>query len=84
MAGENNDTLHELKNMKEHVLGNKNWINNSGKQSAWGHNKVPPQAFSCVAQSMIETINPPKFHQSKSLEKENEADYKTIIGFKTI
>jgi len=81
MAGENNDALHELKNMKEHVLGNKHWINNS---AAWGHNKVPPQAYSCVAQSMIETINPPKFNQSKSLEEEREADYKTIIGFKTI
>jgi len=84
MAGENNDTLHELKNMKKHVMGNKHWIKGSGNQAAWGHNKVPPQAFSCVAQSMIETINPPKFNQSKSLEKENEADYKTIIGFKTI
>ena len=84
MAGENNDTLHELKNMKEHILGNKHWIKGSGNQTAWGHNKVPPQAFSCVAQSMIETINPPKFHQSKSLKEEREADYKTIIGFKTI
>lgn len=26
MAGENSDALNELKNMKEHVLGNKHWI----------------------------------------------------------
>ena len=84
MAGENNDALHELKNMKEHVLGNKHWIKGSAEQSGWGHNKVLPQAFSCVAQSMIETINPSKFNQGKSLEEERGADYKTIIGFKTI
>jgi len=87
MAGENADTLHYLKNTKEGVMDNKQWTRNSGKQSAWGHNEVPPQSFSCVAQHMIETINPPKLETGKSFSKMEEKvreDDQRIVGFKTI
>eukprot|EP00563_Minutocellus_polymorphus_P002132 CAMPEP_0181046750 /NCGR_PEP_ID=MMETSP1070-20121207/14512_1 /TAXON_ID=265543 /ORGANISM="Minutocellus polymorphus, Strain NH13" /LENGTH=151 /DNA_ID=CAMNT_0023125375 /DNA_START=376 /DNA_END=828 /DNA_ORIENTATION=+ len=70
--------------MNDHIMGNRKWIRSSGKRNAWGHNKVPPQGYSCVAQSMVEIINPPNFDQNKSLEEEREADYQTITGFKTI
>lgn len=88
MAGENNNTLHYLKNMKEAVMDNKLWARNGGKKSAWGHNEVPPQSFSCVAQHMIETINPPKQKTGKSFSKMEEKVRKevdqSIVGFKTI
>ena len=87
MAGENADTLHYLKDMKEGVMDNELWAGSSGKQSAWGHNEVPPQSFSCVAQHMIETINPPKLETGESFSKMEEKvreDDQRIVGFKTI
>ena len=90
MAGENADTLHYLKNMKEGVMEKEVWATSAGNgRGAWSHNNVPPQSFSCVAQHMIETINPPKLETGKSLpeEEENvreEDDQTTIVGFKTI
>lgn len=78
-----------LKNMKEGVMDKEIWARNSGKQNAWGHNEVPPQSFSCVAQHMIETINPPKLETGKSFSKmeekvREEDDQQSIVGFKTI
>ena len=80
MAGENADTLHYLKNMSDGVMGNKNWARNGGNRTAWGHNEVPPQSFSCVAQHMIETINPPKLETNKSVLKvERKKEEKKMI-----
>ena len=88
MAGENADTLHYLKNMSDGVMHDKRWARNGGNRTAWGHNEVPPQSFSCVAQHMIETINPPKLETGKSFSKAEERirkeDDQTIVGFKTI
>ena len=88
MSGENNAELQAIRTMIDNVRSRSEWVQNQDKKNAWGHNKVPPGAFACVAQLMMETINPPPTdEQGKLLKQSDDDDYddsETIIGMKTI
>ena len=82
MAGENNNQLNAILNMKENVWNHTSFERGEQKKTAWGHNEIPPQTFSCTAQSMLETINPPELIEGTRLKNKDSAE--DIIGFKTI
>jgi hypothetical protein len=83
MSGENNDTLGAIFRMIANIAQEKHFARQqeNPKRAAWGHNPVPKGAFACVAQKMIETINPPLFNEN---QEPIEDDSDTIVGFKTI
>jgi hypothetical protein len=80
MSGENNDELHKIHNMIQNIATLTEFKDSTNQHTAWGHNEVPAGAYACVAQKMIETINPPKMIQGKKIYD----DSNTIVGFKTI
>lgn len=81
MSGENNDTLGTIRHMISNIRDLKNFDPSHTFQGPWGHNRIPDGAFACVAQHMIETINPPLLNRNLELM---EDDSNTIVGFKTI
>jgi hypothetical protein len=86
MSGENNCALGTIHQMIDNIANNSHFLAQQRHprgafDAAWGHNLVPEGAFACVAQHMIETINPPLLHEN--LEPIQD-DSDTIVGFKTI
>jgi hypothetical protein len=81
MSGENNDTLKAIRNMIENIRTMEAFVGRANQTAAWGHNPVPKGAFGCVAQKMIETINPPPVDENGNVLDD---DSDTIVGFKTI
>jgi hypothetical protein len=81
MSGENNDTLKAIRSMVENISENGAFVISADQTNAWGHNHVPKGAFGCVAQKMIETINPPPTDEKGNLLEE---DSEAMVGFKTI
>lgn len=81
MSGENNDELKAIRNMMDNVLLEDRFTRIVDRQSAWGHNPMPPGATACVGQHMIEAINPPLTDVHGIVL---EDDTNTIVGFKTI
>jgi len=81
MSGENNDELKAIRSMIDNIGSSINFQRNAGQKTAWGHNRIPEGAFSCAAQHMIETINPPLTDTNGTIL---ENDSETIVGFKTI
>jgi hypothetical protein len=85
MSGENNDLLKRVHDLMEETVQNPFVVKGTNKKVAWGHNEFPKQAFSCVAQQMVETMNPPprtRNRKNQHPHPRNETD--TIIGFKTV
>lgn len=83
MSGENNDVLKHIHSMIDGTaeqLPFKRQRQDGEEKNSWSHNVVPEGAFACVAQKMIETINPPVKNETY-LEMDEELK---IIGFKTI
>jgi len=81
MAGENNDALGNIKAMFDNVPGDRRFKKNN---DSWKHNYIPPQSMSCVAQSMIEAINPPLLDEEEGKTIADKDHASDIIGFKTI
>lgn len=81
MSGENNDALNRIRHMINVVVEKEQFQRESGHMSPWGHNPVINGSLSCVAQHMIEAINPPLVDDQGKLI---EDDAETIVGFKTI
>jgi hypothetical protein len=86
MTGENNDLIgrFETSILKESP---REMIN--GLYPAWFHdNVIPEESFSCAAQHLFTTFNPPKLASASSDNSVDvmleESDEKTILGFKTI
>jgi hypothetical protein len=80
LSGENNDQLKVMKRAVDNIRLKENFIaNTNDNTSPWGHNAVPEGAYSCVVQTMMETINPP----GEKVANSND-DANTIIGFKTV
>jgi hypothetical protein len=64
-----------------------------GKGPAWHHHPIPQESFSCAAQNLLTTFNPPPLVAAKNAEDDAgdeeaemrrllESDEKTILGFK--
>jgi len=95
ISGENNDMLGSLRRMEEEVVQT---IGGIKKQSgadmtnwhgAWRHNPVVNGSMACVAQTMIQTINPPRIDEEGHYVVEDDDDEQLdeeskILGFKTI
>lgn len=83
MSGENNNTLGAIRTMISNIKDAPQFQRQqeNPRLGAWSHNPVPDSAFACVAQHMIETINPPLLNEDLQLVQD---DTDTIIGFKTI
>lgn len=81
MGGENNDALGSLYTMFDRVMNNSEYqkkVNKVRGMSAWGHDPMHPQSQACVAQSMMEIINPDD-------DEDDNIDLGSHIwGFKTI
>lgn len=83
MAGENNNTLKAILDMKENVWNHTSFQRGEIKKTAWGHHPIPNQTFACAAQKIIETINPPELTLDNARFKDDESR-NDIVGFKTI
>ena len=75
MSGENKNELNAIRHMID------NFKPAEAIEGPWKHNQIPPGSYSCAAQRMIETINPPVTTVDGTVE---EDDSNTIVGFKTI
>eukprot|EP00542_Grammatophora_oceanica_P018471 CAMPEP_0194033052 /NCGR_PEP_ID=MMETSP0009_2-20130614/5862_1 /TAXON_ID=210454 /ORGANISM="Grammatophora oceanica, Strain CCMP 410" /LENGTH=296 /DNA_ID=CAMNT_0038673661 /DNA_START=38 /DNA_END=925 /DNA_ORIENTATION=- len=87
MAGENNDMLGHLRDLEKGVLENAQFVHhNSGDltdwEGPWKHNPILDGSLSCVSQTVIETINPPRVDEEGHFLVKDEAT--KIFGFKTI
>jgi hypothetical protein len=83
MAGENNNMLKSILETKNNIYNHSYFHKGNGVRTAWGHNPIPQQSFSCAAQAMMEAINPPKLKDLKFIENKQE-ELSEIVGFKTI
>lgn len=83
MAGENNNMLSSILETKNNIYNHSSFHKGNGVRTAWGHNPIPNQSFSCAAQAMMEAINPPKLKDLKFVESKQKA-LSEIVGFKTI
>jgi hypothetical protein len=81
MSGENKGTLLEIKRMIENIDTEFQFHRAAGTKESWGHLPLPDGAFSCVAQHMMEAINPPPLNEQGRILYD---DTETIVGFKTI
>jgi len=81
MSGENNDELKAIRGMIDNIKEVDDFKNGAQSKGPWGHNAIPEGAFACVAQSMMETINPPLTDGNGTVL---ENDSETIVGFKTV
>jgi hypothetical protein len=79
MSGENNDLLRKQFLFFNNTFHEKNFKLGLNSKSAFGRNKIPPGALSCILHTTIEMITPPNI-PIKDMELEDS----TIIGFKTI
>ncbi|KAG7362006.1 hypothetical protein IV203_025672 [Nitzschia inconspicua] len=79
MSGENNGLLWTQFHFFQNTFCERNFIEGTNLKAAFGRNKIPNGALSCILQNSIEIITPPKLPIA-SIEKEES----TIIGFKTI
>jgi hypothetical protein len=78
MSGENEDLIKHMRTTIENIRSSKGFVRSVGTKSPRGHNPVFPGSFACVAQTMVEVINPPPANFSKTEEPH------MIIGFKTV
>ena len=85
MSGENNGMLthfyHAMSATRTHFEWNRGHLVIPGP---WRHNPVPPSAFACVTQQMVETINPPLLQDGNQTIVNAQEEKEDIVGFKTI
>jgi Sulfotransferase family len=89
MTGENKNLIERFENaiLKESPIEMLD-----GQYPAWFHdNPIPEESFSCAAQHVFTTFNPPKLATNKDKYGNNnlhdwleKSDEETILGFKTI
>jgi hypothetical protein len=77
MSGENYDLIKRMRTLIEETRS-KHFKPAAGTNGPFGHNPTFPGSFACVAQTMVEVINPPPANFSKAEEPH------MILGFKTI
>jgi len=80
MAGENHDTFRYLKDLINNVSNNKSFRHGG---NAFVHNPIPSQTLSCVAQQMIEGIDPPLLDGNGRVIDPDLAS-RDVVGFKTV
>jgi hypothetical protein len=77
MTGENNNLVDRfvdtLQEMPVHMT--------RATSPAWSHNPIREESWSCAAQTIFTTVNPPKLAKTGELP---ESDEQTILGFKEI
>jgi hypothetical protein len=90
MSGENDNELLAIRRMHENLHTSKTYNGTSyfaasdGKRHSWGHNHVPAQAFACVSQHQVRTMNPPLLRENDELMLRDPKAVHQIVGFKTV
>ena len=82
MGGENENFIVHIDQLLETLRGKGTVFTKSVPRGAWRHQRIPHESWSCAAQTLLETIIPPKL--APDGVHRMESDERTILGFKTI